>query len=48
MNIAKIATEASKILKDYPDLTYKDAIGNAKEVIECMKYLYLVNYLISI
>lgn len=30
--ITKVAEEAAKIKKDYPELTYQQAIGKAKEI----------------
>lgn len=33
-NIAKVATEAAKLLKENPEWTYKKAIAKAKELIE--------------
>ena len=33
----EIVNEAVKIAKDYPELTIREVIEKAKEVIECMK-----------
>ena len=33
----KILDEATKIYKDYPELTIREVIEKAKEVIECQK-----------
>ena len=33
-NIGKIAAEAARIRKDYPELSYKEAIEKAEKVIK--------------
>lgn len=33
-NIREVANEAAKILKDYPELKYSEAITKAKEVVK--------------
>lgn len=33
-NIREVANEAAKILKDYPELKYSEAITKAKEVLK--------------